>query len=276
MRIAIVGGAGRMGQWLSRALVQQGQEVVLIDRDNARLQTAIIHLGVEGTTDPGMISTAGAFILAVPISSFEEVVQKLASSTSPGQIAIDVTSVKVMPVAVMHRYLPHCTVLGTHPIFGPGTKDLREQNVVLTPTSGREAALARQLGKTLKSHGANVSIMSPEKHDELMAVVLGLAHFIAVVTGDTLLSPGNLKELNEVSGPTFRALLAFVTTVLSEDPELYAAIQVNLAVLPGMEQAFADRACSWAEMVKNGDASSFAAKMFALRRMLAGQQGEPK
>jgi prephenate dehydrogenase len=74
--------------------------------------------------------------------------------------------------------------------------------------------------------------MTPEAHDELMAVVLGLAHFVAIVAADTLSGTGKLKEFQAIGGITYRALLTLIESVISEDPALYAAIQMSL---PGME-----------------------------------------
>lgn len=272
MKIAIVGGAGKMGRWLARALVADGQQVTLVDWDKARLEEAGRLAGVDATTDLSAVSGAGALLLAVPINSFEEVVRGIAPFATAGQVALDVSSVKVMPVEVMHRYLPGCLVLGTHPVFGPGADGVAGQNVVLTPTTEAESDLADRLKKLLEGRGAAVSLMTPQKHDELMAVVLGLAHFVAIVAGDTLLGLDRIQELAGVSGPTFRALLSLISSVLHEDPALYAAIQLNLPALPALEQVFTTKAGEWAEMVQNRDAAAFARRMSALRRALEEQQ----
>jgi prephenate dehydrogenase len=187
---------------------------------------------------------------------------------------LDITSVKTMPVDVMHRYLPQALVLGAHPVFGPATTDISGQNVVLTPTSQQEHKIAAQLKDILENEHASVSLMSPEKHDELMAVVLGLAHYLALVAGDTLLSRGNFDELFKVSGPTFRSLLSFIESVVCEDPSLYAAIQMNLAALPSLQSIFIDKAKQWAELVKNEDATGFAAKMSSLSELMKKQLGK--
>jgi prephenate dehydrogenase len=46
--------------------------------------------------------------------------------------------------------------------------------------------------------------MTPEEHDHRMAVVLGLAHYIAIVSGDALLNIDNLADMEIASGITFR------------------------------------------------------------------------
>jgi prephenate dehydrogenase len=272
MKIAIVGGAGKMGRWLARALANDGQNVLLIDRDESRLAEAACKLRVETSTDLRNITGSDAVIFSVPINEFEPVVRATTPFMLPGQLVLDVTSVKAMPVDVMHRCLPENVVLGTHPVFGPGAENLHGHNVVLTPTNLREEKLAEQLKIELIRRGADVSLMTPARHDELMAVVLGLAHFIALVAGDTLLHLETLADIETVSGVTFRALLTFIASVLGENPDLYAAIQMNLPTLPPLEQDFKRKAGEWADIVKEKDSAAFIKRMSDLKQKLENQQ----
>jgi len=60
--------------------------------------------------------------------------------------------------------------------------------------------MAGKLGAYLETRGARVAVMTPEKHDRMMAVVLGLAHYIAIVAGDTLLEQADLKRWSRSAG----------------------------------------------------------------------------
>ncbi len=242
MKIAVVGGAGKMGQLIARFLLAENLEVVLIDNDEGRLSAIRRELKVEGTTDLGAVSLADLIIISVPIATFESIVKKLSRFVKKGQIVIDITSVKIMPVEVMHRYLAGCLVLGAHPVFGPGAGGLEGHSIVLTPTSDSEKALAEQAKVFLEKRGARVELMTPAEHDHLMAVVLGLAHYIAIVAGDTLLGLDNLADMELASGVTFRVLMTLVASVLSEDPSLYASIQTRLPEFPGIHNEFVDKA----------------------------------
>lgn len=269
MKIAIIGGAGRMGQWLARFLTSQGEEVTIIDRDKDRLAALSSRLGVRTSSDMGAVAGAKIILLAVPIDSFEAVARELAHHVKSEQLVLDITSVKAMPVEVMHCYLAHCRVLGTHPVFGPGAHSLKGHTVVLTPTNSEESQLAEKVKAYLEARGAGVRIMTPEEHDETMAVVLGLAHFVAIVAGDSLLSLDRLPEMEASSGVTFKALLALVESVLGEDPSLYAAIQMHLPGLPCLEEDFQKRAAEWAELVEKKDSAAFVQRMTALRQRLS-------
>jgi prephenate dehydrogenase len=268
VKIAIVGGAGKMGRRLAIELIRRGQKVILVDCDKTSLQDAGRRLGVQCSECTEDAAYAGAVILAVPIDRFEETASALAPFMPGGRIIFDITSVKAMPVRVMHRYFPDCLVLGTHPVFGPGVESISGYNMVLTPTNPAESELAGKIKLMLEKEGVSVSLMTPEKHDELMAAVLGLAHYIALVSGDTLAGLGSLKELMKVSGPTFRALISFIESVAHEDPFLYAAIQLNIDALPDLQSSFINKAIEWAELVKNKNAGGFAIRMADLSERL--------
>jgi prephenate dehydrogenase len=268
VKVAIVGGAGKMGKWIARFLLAEKIDVILIGSSEDRLSAARKELHVEGTTDLGAVSLVDLIIISVPIATFESIVKELSRFVKKGQTVIDITSVKVMPVEVMHRYLAGCLGLGAHPVFGPGAEGFDGHNVVFTPTSDSEKALAEQAKSFLEKRGARVKLMTPAEHDRLMAVVLGLAHYIAIVSGDTLLGLDNLADMELASGVTFRVLMTLVASVLGEDPSLYASIQTNLPDLPAIEAEFIKKASRWAELVKQKDSPEFVRRMAELHNKL--------
>ncbi len=168
----------------------------------------------------------------------------------------------------MHRHLKKGLILGTHPVFGPGARSVANQNFVLTPTNQEESALAEKVKGYLEAKGAKVGLMSPQEHDEAMTVILGLAHFIAIVTADTLANLEHLKQMPQIGGITYKVLLSLVESVISEDPELYASLQMSLPNLPGVQELFLKSAGDWAELVKHKDKPEFARRMKALRARL--------
>jgi len=267
-RVAIIGGSGKMGRWFAGFLSREGKEVIAIGRNEQKLLEVKQQLGVEVGTTVDAVTGADAVIISVPIDSFEGVVQQLQPHTHPGQVIIDITSVKVLPVEIMHRYLGIASVLGTHPVFGPGARDMVNQNFVLTPTNEKETDLAQNVKKYLEPHGARVTLMTPREHDEMMAVILGLSHFIAIVSADTLLSFDKLSQMKAIGGTTYKLLLTLVESVLSEDPELYASLQMNLPEITDAEQRFLLSSRTWADMVKNQDRQQFVNRMQSLKELL--------
>ena len=268
MRFAIVGGSGKMGQWFARLLHEEGKQVLLTGRSEDKLREVQHQLDVEVTTDIGQVKDADVIIISVPLDAFESVVRQLAPHTSSSQIVMDVTSLKVQPVDIMHRYITSAVILGMHPVFGPGAKSPDKQNFVLTPTSEREVALAEKAKGHLEARGARVTLMTPREHDEMMTIILGLAHFIAIVTADTLLSQDRFQQMKGIGGTTFKVLYTLVESVISEDPELYASLQMGFPNIGEIERQFLSNATIWADLVKNRDKQGFADRMSALKRIL--------
>lgn len=268
MRVAIIGGSGRMGRWFAKFLLKEGKEVVITGRDKRKLAEAKKELGVKVASNSDAVKNADVVILSLPIDNFDAVVKQLQPYFQPNQIIIDITSIKEAPVATMHKYIKGGVVLGVHPMFGPGAKDVANQNFVLTPTNKKETALAQKIKQYLEARKARVSLMSPDEHDKMMAVILGLAHFIAIVSADTLSGFERLKQMEAAGGTTFRVLLTLIKSVIAEDAELYACLQMNLPGMAEIEEQFCKKAVSWNRLVKNKDREEFVKRMDAVRARL--------
>ncbi len=257
-----------MGQWFARLLVGEGKSVTLIGRNKTKLETAQKKLDVAVSTNISDIKSADAVIISIPVDFFEETVKQMSLYTHVDQLIFDVTSVKSIPVDLMHRYITSGQILGTHPVFGPGARSLANQNFVLTPTTPQEANLAQKVKDFLAKREAKVQIMTPAEHDSMMSVILGLAHFIAIVSADSLAGLEKLKEMESIGGITYKVLWTLVESVISEDPELYASLQMNLPQLPDLQQQLLNNTAEWAEIVKNKDRQEFVRRMKAIRSQL--------
>ena len=268
MKVAIIGGTGKMGRWFANLLVKEGKDVLITGRNEQKLLEFKEQLGVETSTSIAAVKSADVVIISVPIDTFETVVKELQPHTRPEQIILDITSIKVSPVDIMHRYLKSASVLGTHPVFGPGARDLDNKNFVLTPTNEQETALAEKVRQYLEKLGARVTLMPPQEHDEMMAVILGLSHFIGIVTAETLLGLGKLKPMGNIGGSTYKLLRTLAESVVSEDAEFYASLQMNLPRVTEIEELFQRNSATWANIVKNKDRAEFVKKMNAVRDSL--------
>ena len=200
-----------MGRWLTDFLLEDNYQVVIADADEQSLKEVEKRPGViVAGSNIEALSKADSILLSVPIESFEGVVREIGPHIRPGQSVIDITSTKVRPVEVMHSHVRSGTVLGAHPLFGPGAASITNKNVVLTPTTDEERQLAAKITDYLESRGARVSQMTPEEHDDTMSLVLGLSHFIALVTADTLLSSGEIRPMATSGSSTYKVLLTLI------------------------------------------------------------------
>ncbi|MEM3050833.1 MAG: prephenate dehydrogenase/arogenate dehydrogenase family protein [Candidatus Bathyarchaeia archaeon] len=268
MRIAVI-GAGKMGVWFANFFKKEGYSVVVADRKRDKLEKLRSELGVEIADFAEAARKADRVLICVSISAFEEVVKKISHAISEGQVVMDICSVKELPVNVMHKHLPEALVLGTHPVFGPGSTSIENKTFVLTPTNSQEEAFAADFKKWLETRKARVFIMSPRKHDELMSIVLGMPHFLGLIACDTLLEQANYAETKQVAGTTYRLLFTLAEVAASEAPELFTSLQLNLPGLEQLEDAFIKRANEWLKIIKGKDREAISRKMEQLKAKLA-------
>lgn len=254
-----------MGKWYARFLSKEGFEVIITGRDRTKLEAAGAELGVPVAANTEAAKSSEVVLLSVAIDNFEEAVKEIAPVINLGQVIMDITSIKQKPIDLMHQYFPGANILGTHPVFGPGARDPGSQNFVLTPTNDQEWALAQKVKRFLEARSARVALMSPAEHDEMMSVVLGLAHFISIVAADTLASLNRLPQMKAIGGSTYRVLTTLVESVISEDPELYATLQMHLPGLAEIEKLFQKNAARWADYTENRNKPAFKEHMTALK-----------
>ena len=92
MKVAIIGGAGKMGQWFAAHLLQEGAQVVITGRNQAKLKSAGKKLGVTVATNADAVKQADVVIISVPPETFEPVVKEIGPYARDGQMFFDVTS----------------------------------------------------------------------------------------------------------------------------------------------------------------------------------------
>jgi prephenate dehydrogenase len=273
MRIAVI-GAGKMGVWFAKFFQSKGYAVVLADRKKEKL-AKLKELNVDLTADfEKAVQNADQVLLCVSINAFEEVVKAISPALHEGQVVMDICSIKESPIKTMHQYIKGATVLGTHPVFGPGSNSVKHKAYILTPTNPKEQVFAEQFKKWLEQEEAHVFIMTPKKHDELMSVVLGLPHFLGVVACETLLEQKNLPETKKVAGTTYRMLFTLAEATALETPDLYASLQTNLPELDKIEDQFMAKAQEWLNLIKNKDDKAIVERMERLKKKLQATDSE--
>lgn len=264
MKIAIVGGSGKMGYWFANFLVRDGHQVLLISRNKEHLIPIKKSLDVEISDRPEPVNNVEVVLFSVPIASFESIVKQYSPYIRTDQTVIEITSVKTNPIMALHKYLKTKKIIGIHPMFGPGAQDMANHNFIVTPTNNIENELAEKAKIYIEKHNGKVSIMSPEEHDRLMAIVLGLPHILALISADTLLKLGSFEQIEKLGGTTCKMLLMLADSVLTEDPGLYASIQTNIPNMVDFHRLLQKNTAEWTALVANKDEKGFAERMQSL------------
>jgi len=214
----VVGGSGRMGAWLCRRLSNRGAAVMVWD-PRGRLE------GYENLRklEPAA-RDADIIVIASPLGIAPDEL-KLVLEADPKGLVFDVCSVK-SHIAKQLRAAARSgvNIASAHPMFGPNVPTPRGRNIVVCDCGSKEGiALAEKL---FSGAGATVVRMSLEKHDELMAYVLGLSHLNSLLFATTLAGSGEkLAALRQVQGPSFERMLAASKELSKESVRVYHDIQ---------------------------------------------------
>jgi len=190
-KVSIV-GLGLMGGSLAAALMARRacRRVIGIARRQETvgraLDMGLIH---EGTCHLSQgVQNADVVMLAVPVRTILELIDRIGPLLPPGCLLTDVGSTKGAVVQAMRSLPPHVQPLGGHPMCGKETSGLSAADAslyegatyVLTPlrrTGGGALALACELAQAI---GARPLLMDAPHHDELVAAVSHLPYLLAV------------------------------------------------------------------------------------------------
>lgn len=267
MKLAII-GAGKMGRWFTKFFLEEGYAVVVSSRSEEKLSRIRNDFGVETANNIKAVKNADQVLICVPIENFQGVIEEIQSFVRQDQVIMDICSIKEIPVEIMHKYIKTGITLGTHPMFGPGAKSIQNQNFILTPTTKKEKVFAENFKSLLEKGQANVFIMSPRKHDELMSVVLGLPHFLGFVICDTLLNYDNFLETKKVAGASYKMLFTMAEAIVSEETDFYTSLQLNLPKVDKIEALFHEKSGEWLEIVRQKNRKALANKMKLVKKKL--------
>ena len=214
MNILIV-GLGLLGGSYAEALKKKGFSVSAITRSQESIDYAIENgLIDEGTIeiDPEMIKKADLLVFALYPKVFTKWLEDNQQYLKSGAVITDVTGVKSCIVYdIQSKLRPDVEFIAAHPMAGrevygvqnATSKIFKKANYIVVPTSKNTAGaieLCRDLGKTLGFK--DVSELSPEMHDEMIAYLSQLTHCIAV----SLMCCNDFRGLENYTGDSFRDL----------------------------------------------------------------------
>jgi prephenate dehydrogenase len=177
-RRANVIGLGLIGGSIALALKSAGWRVSGDDTREPTVATALDRGIIDAS---GLDEGAEITFVAVPVrATTDEVKRALAETTGT---VTDVASVKT-PVC---RSVDHSRFIGGHPMAGSEFDGIDAAQVdlfnsavwVLTPLEGSDDATFSQVNAIISSFGADVVALSPEQHDQLVAVVSHVPHLTA-------------------------------------------------------------------------------------------------
>lgn len=252
-------GLGVIGGSYAKALTKRGYTVYTITKEQSSIDYAKKHGFIyEGYTypDPETVEKANLIVFALYPHDFIEWIKNYQHLFKSGVLITDVTGVKASIVYKIQDMLrPDVEFIPAHPMAGrersgveySDEKVFEGANYIITPTeknTDEAIDICRELGYELGF--SRVSVLSPEKHDEMIAFLSQLTHCIAV----SLMTCKDSEHLVEYTGDSFRDLTRIAQINDLMWSELFMDNKENL--LEQME-LFEKEFSKLHNMLKNGD-----------------------
>ena len=239
--IGIIGGTGKMGQFLERFFKDRGFSVLISSR-----KTELKNIELAKKSD--------VVIVSVPLGSVIDVIAEVALHVKKDGLLCDISAVKEEPVKAMMK--GDSSVVGIHPVFGPMVESLKKQTVVLCPARGDEWFV--WLKDIFEKAGARVQITTPEQHDRMMAVIQGLVHFSSITSALTLKKLGvDMEETLAFASPNYRIATGVIGRILAQNPEVYADISLHNKYVKEVVDTFRESSDEVSSAVINKDKAKF-------------------
>ncbi|MBR0359754.1 MAG: prephenate dehydrogenase [Clostridia bacterium] len=211
----LIVGLGLLGGCYAMALKKKGFYVTAITKEQADIDYALAEKLIDnGSTEvsEALIKEADIIVFALYPHTFVEWIKNYGNLIAEGTVITDVTGVKGCIVYEIQSLLkPGVEFISAHPMAGrevSGVKNaddsiFKDANYIVVPTDKNTFGAietCKELGEILGF--ARISVLNPEKHDEMIAFLSQLTHCIAV----SLMCANDNPGLVLYTGDSFRDL----------------------------------------------------------------------
>ena len=231
--IAIVGAGGRMGKWFANYFHKIGFEIKGYDIENDIKEKFVNKTGSLVSS----ILNIDYVILCTPTKRTPEIIRLISKEMKRGSYLIEISSQKSKTSQALLKMPSKINPICIHPMFGPGAKKIKNNNIILVPIKDvkQELSVAKSLFQ-----GANFVTVDATEHDKKVAVILGLTHLINIAFAKILANDEKILLTDKMSGTTFKAQKIIAESILSESPELIETIISNPEVRKFGEEFWKD------------------------------------
>ena len=255
----LIVGLGLIGGSYAKALRKLGFKISAITLNQQDIDYAIEN-GIidEGFTEPlpEVLEKAELIIFALYPKVFIDWIEKYQQYLKPGALLTDVTGVKSSVVYKIQEILrPDVEFIAAHPMAGKEVYGVQNSdpkifhgaNYIVTPTEKNTDSAIEDCLELGRLMGFNrVSVLTPEKHDEMIGFVSQLTHCIAV----SLMNCYDGEKLQDYTGDSFRDL----TRIAKINDEMWSELfLMNKETLLDQMDKFLSEFGKLRETLENGD-----------------------
>jgi len=265
-KILIV-GLGLLGGSYAKALKKKGYTVYAITKEESSVRYALENGIIDiGTTevDEDLITRSDLIVFALYPHVFLEWIKEYGNLIRKGTVLTDVTGVKGCLVYEIQALLPDgVEFIAAHPMAGREVYGVENSddsifygaNYLVVPTEKNTFGaieLCESLGEELGF--ADISRLSPERHDEMIAFLSQLTHCIAV----SLMCACDDPAIERYTGDSFRDLTRIANINDAMWSELFLSNQKALLEQMDLYRSAFDRLYN---CVKNSDSEEMRSMM---------------
>jgi len=257
-------GCGLMGGSVARALrrARAVEEIVGYspDPEERALAVALGVLDRAAETAAAAVAGAGIVVIAVPVPEIGAVLAEIAPALGSEAVVTDLGSVKGEVVTAARAALgpAFAQFVPGHPIAGlekSGVAASRAdlfagRRVILTPVAETRGRAVLQVTSLWEAMGAEVDLLTPERHDLLLAATSHLPHLVAYALVDTVRRQLIASEIAQYAGPGF----ADTTRIAASPPGLWRDIALaNREALVAVLRRFEETIHALGDALEAGD-----------------------
>jgi len=229
-KLAII-GVGLIGGSLARALrhAKACDQIMGFGRNRDHLKKAV-ELGVIddfSTQLERVVREADVVVLATPLKTTESLLREMRPLLKENVVLTDVGSAKTCVIEdakgalgdFLPRFVPGHPIAGTEKsgVEASFAELFEDHRVILTPLPETAVDALQQVTAMWESVGAEVTHLSAEHHDEILAATSHLPHLLAYALVDCLAGMRDRDEIFEFAAGGF----ADFTRIASSHPEMW-------------------------------------------------------
>jgi prephenate dehydrogenase len=245
--IAIIGAGGRMGSWITKYFVNNKNFSIKVYDKNMDSIERQVNIKIE--IDFNMcIKDSDIVILCIPLRISPQMIAECSQKMKPNSVLIDISSIKSKSFKSLAKIQNSISPICIHPMFGPGASHTSRLKTIFIPVRNytKEVELVRQLFPNFEI----LPIENAIKHDHIMAVVLGLNHYMNIIFADVI-SSHIYKNLEFYSGNTFRIQYILAESILNDDIDLLNSLFIENPFIKKEIKNFHKKFLKYSQMVND-------------------------
>jgi prephenate dehydrogenase len=245
--IAIIGAGGRMGSWITKYFVNNKNFSIKVYDKNMDSIERQVNIKIEIDFNV-CIKDSDIVILCIPLRISPQMIAECSQKMKPNSVLIDISSIKSKSFKSLAKIQNSISPICIHPMFGPGASHTSRLKTIFIPVRNytKEVEFVRQLFPNFEI----LPIENAIKHDHIMAVVLGLNHYMNIIFADVI-SSHIYKNLEFYSGNTFRIQYILAESILNDDIDLLNSLFIENPFIKKEIKNFHKKFLKYSQMVND-------------------------